>query len=92
MKDTIPRTKYDHMFGSLVTFNSKLTVISGSGSLENVEIFEHESGQWNVSSIHMAPEKLSNTFKQLALVVNENGTDTLFFFGGFTFFNMLFNY
>ena len=85
------------MSGPLVTFNSKLTVISGfgnkkkggSGSSENVEVFENESGQWNVSSIQKAPEKFSKDEKQLALVVTENRTDTLFFFGGYFFFIIL---
>ena len=75
------KTNDDHLGGELVTFNKKLTAISGR-SFTTVEVLENGSGQWNSSTIQPTPSKFE---KYSALVVTNDGDETLFMLGKYNF-------
>ena len=72
--------KEHHWTGSLITFNDKLTVIAGWRTV-NVRVLDNISGEWNASTIHVAPDEFSSRIRLSSLVVPDSGTDILFIFG-----------
>ena len=75
-----------HWLGSLIIFNDKLTVIAGWMTV-NVRVLDNISGEWNASTIHVAPDEFSGRIRLSSLVVPDSGTDILFIFGqSFKFF------